>query len=307
MVPSGGSGMTGYNRIIKSLSASIIKNPRLEAGEYGRWPRRAREFEQRKSNRRWALWSVLLFTSLWSKFGLAQEYGPTSDYGVEGKNYSVAQEDGLTREAYLLSQRSYRSEDSFGYEGNVRHLLRYEIGGYEVRYLNFFVRCSGDGELSVRTWEVDEQDATTTTIQDKPPTKAERQAYNLYWAMCHDKFNWFGSKSNTTEWVHNGSLLYMVAKGRIREFYFSNPRAGLIEVGVGRDTPAFRGIRSGDRYSGTAYVFSKTCGAIGYPVSGEVSADQRSVKLTGKAPWVDAQCQTASSRDATLLFELLPD
>ncbi len=35
-----------------------------------------------------------------------------------------------------------------------------------------------------------------------------------------------------TIWDHNGSVMYLVAKGQSREFYYQKPRAGMLEVNV---------------------------------------------------------------------------
>jgi hypothetical protein len=82
---------------------------------------------------------------------------------------------------------------------------------------------------------------------------------------------------------------------------YAAPRPGLP---VSPGTLLFSGKRSGNIYSGTAYVFSARCGARGYSVSGLVGADDRSVTLYGRAPLVDSTCKTATYRDDTLVFNL---
>jgi hypothetical protein len=105
-------------------------------------------------------------------------------------------------------------------------------------------------------------------------------------------------------WNHNGSLLRSDEKGVNRRFYYVEPRSGLREVGVKPGMIAFEGTQNGDVYAGTAYVFSKVCGAIGYPVSGTVAPDDRSVTMKGYAPYVDAQCRLAGGRQGVLVFQL---
>jgi hypothetical protein len=103
-------------------------------------------------------------------------------------------------------------------------------------------------------------------------------------------------------WDHNGSAVYLSADGAGRRFYYQAPRGGLQEVGVQPGTLLFDGRRDENRYSGTAYVFSKFCGALAYAVSGPVSPDQRSVTMYGKAPTLDSNCRVVGYRDDVLVF-----
>jgi hypothetical protein len=102
-------------------------------------------------------------------------------------------------------------------------------------------------------------------------------------------------------WDHNGSTVVLEAQGASRKFYYQNPRTGL---SVAPGTLLFEGRRSENRYTGTAYLFSRNCEPIGYEVSGPVSQDQRRVVLRGKAPRRDANCNVTSYRDDVLRFEL---
>ena len=110
---------------------------------------------------------------------------------------------------------------------------------------------------------------------------------------------WVGSAHAASLWEHNGSTVYLESSGSSRKFYYEAPRAGL---SVKRGTLLFNGVKNGDQYSGTAYVFSKECGPIGYSVSGTVSTDQRSVTMIGKAPRRDANCRVVGYRDDELVF-----
>jgi hypothetical protein len=106
------------------------------------------------------------------------------------------------------------------------------------------------------------------------------------------------------QWNHNGSTLTLEANGASGRFVFIEPRVGLREVGVTQGMVAFEGKRSGNVYKGTAYVFSRICGPVGYPVSGSVAQDEQSITLRGYAPYVDAQCRRAGGRDGILVFRL---
>ena len=108
-------------------------------------------------------------------------------------------------------------------------------------------------------------------------------------------------------WNHNGSTMRLVADGPSRTFLYQTPRAGLETVGVQSGTVLFSGQKNGDSYSGTAYVFSRNCGATAFAVSGPVAADQRSLSLYGKAPQRGANCAIAGYRDETLVFNFVGD
>jgi hypothetical protein len=102
-------------------------------------------------------------------------------------------------------------------------------------------------------------------------------------------------------WDHNGSIVSLEASGADRKFYYQTPRAGMP---VSPGTLLFEGRRNGNRYSGTAYIFSKACGSQGYAVSGNVSADDRRVTMQGKAPRRDTACRVIGYRDDVLVFSL---
>jgi hypothetical protein len=87
-------------------------------------------------------------------------------------------------------------------------------------------------------------------------------------------------------WDLNGSNMYLSANGARREFRYHIVRPGLEEAGVQPGTLWFQGTRNGDQYVGTAYVFSKTCGALPYAVTGSVSADGQTITISGSAPFV---------------------
>ena len=107
-------------------------------------------------------------------------------------------------------------------------------------------------------------------------------------------------------WNHNGSTMRLFADGAVRKFLYESPREGLAGVGVSKGTLLFSGIKSGNAYSGTAYVFSR-CGAKPYQVSGPVSDDQRQVTLYGQAPIPDSNCRISSHRSDSLMFTFVGD
>jgi len=100
-------------------------------------------------------------------------------------------------------------------------------------------------------------------------------------------------------WDHNGSVVSLQAIGASRKFQYEKPRPGLP---VHAGTLLFKGRKEGDRYSGTAYVFSEQCGARAYDVSGPVTADQKMITMYGKAPRFDTGCRITSYHDDVLVF-----
>jgi hypothetical protein len=97
----------------------------------------------------------------------------------------------------------------------------------------------------------------------------------------------------------------LVAEGPARRFYYETPRESLLHEGVTPGTLLFEGVRYGDTYSGTAYVFSRGCGRWSYAVSGTVSNDDRVVTMAGQAPRLNASCEVVGYRSDTLVFEYL--
>jgi hypothetical protein len=102
-------------------------------------------------------------------------------------------------------------------------------------------------------------------------------------------------------WDHNGSVVGLQASGDKRNFYYLVPRADLpVKMG----TLLFSGVRQGNRYSGTAHVFSRKCGSVGYEVSGVVAADNETITMHGKAPRRDGNCNIIGYKDEVLIFTL---
>lgn len=107
------------------------------------------------------------------------------------------------------------------------------------------------------------------------------------------------------EWNHNGSAMKLIASGNARRFVYLRPRDGLRGEGVSEGTVLFEGTRSGDTYSGTAYLFSRVCGPQAYQVRGAVSNNDRLVTLSGQAPRLSTRCAIMGHSPDTLVFEYL--
>jgi hypothetical protein len=105
-----------------------------------------------------------------------------------------------------------------------------------------------------------------------------------------------------TLWYHNGSTLALEENGTDRVFYYVKPKPSLASL-VSEGTLLFKGKRVGNRYEGTARVFS--CGeAFEYAVSGPVSSDEREITMQGQAPLID-NCRIRGSQPDTLKMNLI--
>lgn len=103
-------------------------------------------------------------------------------------------------------------------------------------------------------------------------------------------------------WEHNGSTLQLREEGTLRSFRYSNPRAELQKAGVDDGTVLFEGKKIGNRFSGTAYRFSKGCGAVGYEVEGTVSPTVGALTLSGRAPRRNSKCEVVGHFTDQLVF-----
>ncbi len=110
-----------------------------------------------------------------------------------------------------------------------------------------------------------------------------------------------------TCWDHNGSLMRLVANDDQRAFYYEQPRSSLARVGIVPGALLFDGVKQGNRYRGTARVFSAGCAPTTYGVEGPVSVDQLTVTLRGQRV-VFRQCaSTGEIRDDVLVFTYRSD
>ena len=111
--------------------------------------------------------------------------------------------------------------------------------------------------------------------------------------------------SGPSFWMHNGSIVYLIAKGSSRQFFYDQPREGIAEQGVQRGTLLFSGTSSGGRYYGTAYIFRGGCGSYSYEVNGPILNNYERVVLQGLAPHVGSDCRISRYFRDTLEFSLV--
>ena len=104
-------------------------------------------------------------------------------------------------------------------------------------------------------------------------------------------------------WDHNGSVVSLTAQGSAREFYYKEPRPGMVQAGARPGALLFHGQAENDRYAGTAYLYAPGCGQFPYPVIGH--ALEGRIVLVGEAPIVGEKCRVRSHREDTLRFTAL--
>jgi predicted aspartyl protease len=113
------------------------------------------------------------------------------------------------------------------------------------------------------------------------------------------------TSAKRTLWNHNGSTVYLIANGSLREFYYDQPRVGMLEAGARPGSLLFRGRSLEGRYIGTAYTFDPRCGQRPYEVSGPILDNYERVVLSGQAPRVGSDCRTRGVINDKLEFTLL--
>ncbi len=141
--------------------------------------------------------------------------------------------------------------------------------------------------------------------------KCAREVGTVNWSIRPQSApNAGNNQANTTKpisephWEHNGSTMRLTAAGKTRRFYYVRPRSGLRKRGVREGELLFDGRRDGNLYSGTAYIFTQSCGKIGYHVSGTVAADDTHIVMSGKAPRLNSRCRQIGSKPDRLVFTL---
>ena len=91
-------------------------------------------------------------------------------------------------------------------------------------------------------------------------------------------------------WDHNGSTMRLQDYGSQRIFTYEYPSVRMQKAGITQGDVLFDGVRKGDKYYGTARVFSKYCDySLPYKVSGNVYSGPR-VVLIGTRNSYDAGC-----------------
>ena len=114
------------------------------------------------------------------------------------------------------------------------------------------------------------------------------------------------TRGGPSYWNHNGSVMYLVADGARRRFFYERPRPGMAQAGARKDSLLFDGRKVGNRYEGTAYLFSNRCGKIGYRVGGPIQNGSRRVVMYGQAPRRSrTSCRVTGYRQDTLVFDYL--
>jgi predicted aspartyl protease len=113
------------------------------------------------------------------------------------------------------------------------------------------------------------------------------------------------TSSKPTLWEHNGSTVDLIARGTLREYYYKQPRAGMMEAGARPGSLLFQGRTANGQYFGTAFIFDRQCGKFPYQVSGPILDNYQRVVLSGQAPRVGANCQIEGYWKDTLEFTLL--
>lgn len=113
------------------------------------------------------------------------------------------------------------------------------------------------------------------------------------------------SRSAVTYWDHNGSVMRLKVDGRLREFYYHKPRAGIAAEGAKRGTLLFSGTVQGGMITGTAWLFSRRCGPRSYQVYGAVEEDGGKVTMSGAASKIDGDCNVSTVLSDTLTFKYL--
>ena len=107
-------------------------------------------------------------------------------------------------------------------------------------------------------------------------------------------------------WDHNGSTMRLQDYGTERTFTYEYPSVKMQRAGVSQGDVLFDGFKKGDKYYGTARVFSRYCNSsLPYRVSGNVYSGPK-VVLTGTRDSYDAGC-IANGRKTTdkLVFTYL--
>jgi hypothetical protein len=120
-------------------------------------------------------------------FAFSQEMGPVEEFGPDGRAYG--------KDRFLLSRQSYGSEDSVGYQGQIRIVKRYDGGGYELETFDYIARCRAvDSNSELMTFRAGNRDDPLASVPidiQKRPGPGLVNAFNLFWAACYGQFGKF--------------------------------------------------------------------------------------------------------------------
>jgi hypothetical protein len=121
----------------------------------------------------------------------SQELGQLETFGSDGRQFSAG-----TIDYFLVTRQRYVTEDSSGYQGDVRAVRKFPGGGFEIVLKRYTARCAApfDNLLSV-SWNNPGEESTPHIVDiknaAKAPARSVKESYNLFWAACHGKYRKF--------------------------------------------------------------------------------------------------------------------
>jgi len=107
---------------------------------------------------------------------------------------------------------------------------------------------------------------------------------------------------NREHWSFDGSVLNMVAEGRLRKFFYLQPGPEAEAAGVQPGDLLLEGSTSDQRITGTVYSHGGRCGRIPYRVDGTIHDNSRRLELQGQKPRVDGSCAVVGTMLDALTF-----
>lgn len=113
-------------------------------------------------------------------------------------------------------------------------------------------------------------------------------------------------EESRSRWSHNGSMMILHKNGNRRIFTYAVPNKRMFEAGVSAGTTLFEGERQGNRYTGTARVFSRYCEApLNFHVEGVVP-NEKKIILRGRHQHYDKGCMPSGrSVEEVLEFQFV--
>jgi hypothetical protein len=106
-------------------------------------------------------------------------------------------------------------------------------------------------------------------------------------------------------WDHNGSTMRLRLLPGSAIMAYQAPREGIRKAGAKPGDTLFTVARNGERLSGSSSIFSRRCGNREFPVSGTISPDLRTIRLSGRAPSLGSDCETKGWVDQDLVFSYI--